>query len=128
MVRIPPVTDAELGILQLLWDRGRLTTRQITEQLYSEQTPSDLATVQKLLHRLEQKRLIERDRSSFVHTITARIDREQFAGQRLAEAAAKLAGGSLKPLLVHLVETEQLSRDDLAEIRKLIDKHRRKSE
>jgi BlaI family penicillinase repressor len=125
-VRIPPVSDAELGILQLLWDQGRLTTRQITEQLYPKQSSSDLATVQKLLHRLEQKRLIDRDRSSFVHTIAPRVDREQFAGKRLAEAATKLAGGSLKPLLVHLVETDQLSREDLAEIRKLIDKHRKK--
>jgi|HubBroStandDraft_6_1064221.scaffolds.fasta_scaffold44850_2 BlaI family penicillinase repressor len=123
---IPSVSNAELGILQLLWDRGRLTTRQIAERLYPKRTPSDLATVQKLVHRLEQKKLVERDRSSFAHTIAPRVDREQFAGKRLAEAAAKLAGGSLKPLLVHLVESDQLSREDLADIRKLIDKHRRK--
>jgi BlaI family transcriptional regulator, penicillinase repressor len=125
-VKIPLVSNAELGVLQLLWDQGRLTTRQIARQLYPKQTASDLATVQKLVERLEQKGLVERDRSSFVHTISPLVDRDRFAGQRLAEAAAKLARGSLKPLLAHLVESDQLSREDLEDIRKLIDKHRKK--
>src|SRR5580704_8423584 len=116
---IPSVSNAELGILQLLWDRGRLTTRQIAERLYPKRTPSDLATVQKLVSRLETKRLVERDRSSFAHTIAPRIDRDRFAAAQLAEGAAKLARGSLGPLLVHLVESAQLSPDELDEIRKL---------
>jgi BlaI family penicillinase repressor len=124
-MRFPAVSDAELAVLQLLWDQGRLTTRQITEQLYPKQSGSDLATVQKLVQRLENKKLVGRDRSLFVHTIIARIDRNAFAAQRLAETAAKLTSGSLKPLLAHLVESDQLSPDELDELRKLIDKHRK---
>lgn len=125
-MKLPLVSDAELAILQLLWDRGRLTTRQIAERLYPKQTGSDLATVQKLVQRLEQKGLVARDRSSFVHTIVAVIHRDEFAARRLAEAARKLAHGSLKPLLAHLVETDQLSDEELDDIRKLINRHRKK--
>jgi BlaI family transcriptional regulator, penicillinase repressor len=125
-VKIPAVSDAELDILQVLWDQGRLTTRQVARQLYPKQTASDLATVQKLVSRLEQKGLVERDRSSFVHTFAARVDRDRFAALRLAETAAKLARGSLKSLFAHLVESDQLSREELEDIRKLIDKHRKK--
>jgi BlaI family transcriptional regulator, penicillinase repressor len=124
-VKIAAVSDAELSVLQVLWDRGRLTTRQIARQLYPKQTASDLATVQKLVSRLEQKGLVERDRSSFAHTIAPLIDRERFAAAQLAQGAAKLARGSIGSLLVHLVESAQLSPDELAEIRKLIDKHRK---
>jgi BlaI family transcriptional regulator, penicillinase repressor len=124
-VKIPAVTDAELDILQVLWEQGRLTTREVARELYPKQTASDLATVQKLISRLEQKGLVERDRSAFVHTIAPRIDRDRFAAIRLAEAAAKLAHGSLKSLLAQLVESDQMSRKDLDDIRKLIDKHRK---
>lgn len=125
-MKLPPVSEAELAVLQLLWDRGRLTARQLTEQLYPKQSGSDFATVQKLVQRLEKKRLVTRDRSSFAHTINASIDRNTFAAHQLAEAARKLAHGSLRPLLAHLVESDQLSLEELRDIRKVIDNHRKK--
>ncbi len=125
-VIVPDVSDAELAVLQLLWDAERLTVRQITEQLYPRQSDSDLATVQKLIHRLEQKQLVCRDRTHFVHFIFPQISRNQFASRRLAETAEKLTRGSLQPLIAYLVEAERLSPDELDEIRKLINTHRRK--
>lgn len=126
-MNLPAVSDAELAVLQLLWDKGRLTVREITEQLYPRKTASDRATVQKLVERLENKGLIDRDRAQFVHTLFATVDRNAFAGQRLAETAEKLTRGSLKPLLAHLVETDQLSPEEQDEIRKLLNKHRKKN-
>lgn len=126
-MNVPVVSDAELAVLQLLWDQGQLTSRQITEQLYPELSSSDLATVQKLVQRLENKGLVSRDRTQFAHTISAVVDRNVFAAERLAETAAKFARGSLKPLLTHLVEHDQLSEAELDEIRKLIRRHRKKS-
>ena len=122
---IPDVSEAELLILQLLWDADRLTVRQITKKLYPRQTDSDLATVQKLIQRLEQKRLVGRDRTHFVHFVFPRISRNEFATRRLAETAERLTRGSLQPLIAHLVEAKRLSPDELDEIRKLINKHRR---
>jgi predicted transcriptional regulator len=54
MARTPnDITDAELGVLQVLWDLGSATVREIVERLYPESTLSLHATVQKLLERLE---------------------------------------------------------------------------
>ncbi len=64
-VKPQQVTDAELGVLKMLWDAESLTSREIREKLYPEGTPSDYGTVQKLLERLESKGLIARDRRSF---------------------------------------------------------------
>ena len=126
-MNIPAVSDTELAVLQLLWDQGQLSARQITEQLYPAQSSSDLATVQKLIQRLEKKNLVGRDRSAYVHAIYPLMDRNEFAGQRLAETAEKLTRGSLKPLLAHLVENDQLSPEEQDEIRKLLNKHRKKN-
>src|SRR5262249_10192887 len=56
MARTPPdVTDAELAVLQVLWDRGPATIRELTPLLYPDVTDASYATVQKLLERLEAK-------------------------------------------------------------------------
>jgi BlaI family penicillinase repressor len=125
--RAAHVTEAELAVLEVLWDRGPATAREITERLYPRGKPADVATVQKLLQRLEKKKFVSRDRSERVHRFSAAIPRQEFAGQQLSGLAEKLSGGSLTPLLVHLVEHNRLSRRELDELRALLANHKRRS-
>lgn len=118
------VTDAELAVLQLLWATDSMTVRELTEQLYPPGAGSSVATVQKLLQRLEAKRLIVRDRSQYAHTFSAAVARNDFAGKQLSDMAQKLSEGSLAPLLIHLVESDQLTKSELAEIRRLLNRHK----
>jgi predicted transcriptional regulator len=122
MARTPrDVTDAELAVLQVLWDRGPSTIRQITDQLYPEGRTAQYATVQKLLERLEDKDCVRRDRRPAVHVFAAAIDRGELIGRRLQTMAEKLCGGSLTPLLTHLVQSQKLSAAQRQELRDLID-------
>ncbi len=100
--------------------------REITERLYPRGQPADVATVQKLLQRLEEKRFVCRDRRERVHQFSAAMARKEFAGQQLSGLAEKLSGGSLTPLLVHLVENNRLSRRELDELRTLLENHKRR--
>jgi predicted transcriptional regulator len=61
-----------------------------------------------------------------VHRFSAAIPRQQFAGDQLSQLAEKLSGGSLTPLLVHLVENNRLSRRELDELRGLLENHKRR--
>jgi predicted transcriptional regulator len=115
------VTDAELAVLQVLWDRGACTIRQLTEALYPDGSDVSYATVQKLLERLESKRHVGRDRSGHAHRFHALTDRDTLVGQRLRGVAEKLTGGLLAPLLTHLVRAETLSRQERQQLRALID-------
>ena len=98
------VTDAELALLQSLWDEGPATIRQLVERVYRQTGTSVYATVQKLLDRLESKGCVERDRGGSVHVFRAAINRDELIGRRLRAVADSLCGGSLSPLLTHLVE------------------------
>ncbi|HEV3167312.1 MAG TPA: BlaI/MecI/CopY family transcriptional regulator [Isosphaeraceae bacterium] len=118
---IQDVTDAELAVLQVLWDRGSATIRQLTEATYGKGGASAYATVQKLLERLEAKECVHRDRRPSVHVFSAAIDRDDLIGRRLQTMAEKLCGGSLTPLLTHLVQAERLSPSELTVLRNLID-------
>ena len=98
------VTDAELALLQALWDEGPATIRRLVERVYDQEGTSVYATVQKLLERLEAKGCVVRDRSEPVHVFAAAIGRDELIGRRLRAVADSLCGGSLTPLLTQLVE------------------------
>jgi predicted transcriptional regulator len=118
------VTDAELAVLKVLWERGSATAREIRERLYPRGTRSDHGTTQKLLQRLEAKGFISRDRSGFAHVFRARLDRRAYAGQQLEALADKLTDGSLVPFIMHLVEGKGISPRERREIRELLDRLR----
>jgi len=122
MARTPQdVTDAELSVLQILWDSGPSTIRELADQLYPDGGTGGYATVQKLLERLEGKRFVVRDRSGGAHTFEARVDRDELIGRRLEDIVDKLCDGSFTPLLTQLVRRPNLSRDEREALRELVD-------
>jgi len=122
MARKPKdVTEAELAIMQLLWDKSARTVREMAETLYGDFGPSQNATVQKLLDRLEQKECVQRERSTWPHTYDAVLQRSDLITRQLQETADKLCDGSLTPLLTHLVKTKTLSKEDRKSLRSLLD-------
>jgi predicted transcriptional regulator len=122
MARTPQdVTDTELAVLQALWDGGPATIRHLTDVLYPGGGAAEYGTVQKLLDRLEKKGCVRRDRTAAAHTFTAVIGRDELIGRRLQTMAEKLCGGSLTPLLTHLVRGRRLSARERQELRALID-------
>ena len=116
------VTDAELAVLEVLWDVPSAAIRQITDALYPDAGVSEYATVQKLLQRLEVKGCVRRDRAGKAHRFAARVDRGELIGRRLNDLADRLCGGSLGTLLTHLVQPSRLSADDRAHLRSLLDR------
>jgi predicted transcriptional regulator len=116
------VTDAELAVLQVLWDRGEATIRQIADVVYARGGASGFATVQKLLERLEAKGCVSRARGAGVQVFSAALGRDELIGRRLEAMAEKLCGGSLTPLLTHLVRADRLSPGDVEVLRGLIDR------
>ncbi len=122
MARTPQdVTRTELAVLQVLWDQGAATIRQITDTLYPDGGAAHYATVQKLLDRLETKGLVTRQRTAAAHTFAAAAGRDELIGRRLQAVAEQLCGGSLTPLLTHLVKAKRLSARERQDLRDLID-------
>jgi predicted transcriptional regulator len=127
MARTPQdITDAELAVLQVLWEEGPATIRRLTDVLYTPGSVAHYATVQKLLERLELKECVTRERRPAGHLFAAAISRDDLIGRRLRAVAEKLCGGSLTPLLTHLMRTTRLSASERLELRGLIEELDRK--
>lgn len=122
------VTDAELAVLKTLWALGPSTIRQLTDELYPGGSAAHYATVQKLLDRLDSKSMVRRRVRDRVNVYTATRDRQDLIADRLRETADKLCEGSLTPLLTQLVGALRLSPDQVAELRKMVDRMERRKE
>ncbi len=122
MPRTPQdVTEAELSVLQRMWDKGAVTVRQLTDQLYPAGGGSEYATVQKLLERLGNKKYVVRNRDVWPHLFEAAVGRDELIGRRLQSTADQLCKGSLQPLITTLVKSKKLSAKDRKSLRGLLD-------
>lgn len=117
---VQSLANAELAVMELLWKEPRLSARAIRERLYPDASRAQHGTVQKLLQRLEVKGFVVRDRSEAVHFFAPAVQRQEYAGGQLEQLVDKLGGGSVAPLLTHLIEQKKISNDELARLRGLL--------
>ncbi|MGO9464999.1 MAG: BlaI/MecI/CopY family transcriptional regulator [Isosphaeraceae bacterium] len=121
-MKIEPVTEWELSILEVIWEQGAPTSRDIAAAIYERVTDSKMASVQKLLERLEAKGCVDRDRRERAHRFRALVSREDFLRHRLQGLADRLCGGAIVPLVTTLLRSKKgLSKKHGKELRRLID-------
>jgi predicted transcriptional regulator len=110
-------TDAELGILSVLWARGPSTVRQIAEAMGRE---AAYTTILKLLQIMTEKRLVVRDEGARTHVYTAAYTQDHTQRQLVADLLERAFDGSAAKLVVQALATGKTSAEDLAEIKKLL--------
>lgn len=120
-MKFPSLTNAELAIMKLFWQKDRLTAREIREHLYPDAARSQHGTVQRLLQRLTDKGYVECDRTFHVHLYSSTISRQGYAAGQLESLASKLTGGSLAPLITHLVNKKKISAEEIEKLRAILD-------
>ena len=113
-------TKADRAVLEVLWAQELATIRSISGQVCPGGGAAQHATVQKLLERLESKGCVRWQRSRIPHQFRARIDRGRLVADRLCGVADSLCGGSMAPLLTHLLESTRLSEADVAALRDVV--------
>ena len=123
---LPHVPDAELAVLQLLWERGPLTVRRVADVLYPGGGPSEYATAHRLLERLEEKHYVTRQKAEGVYLFRAALDREAVLGQQLETLVERMCGGSLQPLLSTLVKSKRLTAEELRGLLEMVEKESRR--
>src|SRR3954464_5804637 len=110
-------TDAELGILRVLWTRGPSTVRQVAEQMGRE---TGYTTILKLLQIMTEKRLVTRDESSRTHIYAPASTQEQTERQIVSDLVDRVFEGSATKLVLQALAGTKASPEELDEIKKLI--------
>jgi BlaI family penicillinase repressor len=119
---IPRPTDAELAILDVLWDRGQATVRDVYEVLY-EHDGGGYTTALKLMQVMHAKGLVERDDSARAHVFRAAVSREAARSRLLGPIVQRLFGGRPMDLVLSVLGTGAAPRpEELAQVRELLDR------
>ena len=114
-------TDAELAILRVLWERGPSTVRQVAGALGRE---AGYTTVLKLLQIMTDKGLVRRDASERTHVYRPSSTEDQTQRQLVSDLLERAFGGSASKLVLQALAASKATPEELAEIRKLLEKRR----
>src|SRR5215472_724840 len=113
----PRLTKLELQVLEALWQHGPCSVREIQETFPESGRPA-YTTVQTVVYRLERKKVLRCvKRISNANIFEAVISRKDAQGRLINELLA-LLGGRAKLVMAHLVETGELTLDDVKEVEK----------
>ena len=112
----PKLSRLELKIMEALWTKGASSVREIQEAFPAKRRPA-YTTVQTIVYRLEAKNAVRRTKKiGNAHIFEAVLSRTA-AQRRLIDEVLGLFGGRAQPLMSHLIESGQLTLDDIEEAR-----------
>ena len=119
--KTPRPTEGELNILQVLWERGPKTVREV-QRILNETMATGYTTVLKLLQIMTDKGLVERDDTVRPQIYRARHSREHTQRRLLRDLLDRAFGGSVKSLVLQALAARKSSPEELQAIEKLLDR------
>jgi BlaI family penicillinase repressor len=122
----PKPTVMELAILRVLWERGACTVREVHEVLDGER-PTGYTTVLKLMQIMTAKGMVIRNEDSRAHVYEARQPAENTKRQLVSDLVQRAFAGSASELMMHALSGQKTSREEIDEIRRMLDEHERKT-
>ena len=118
----PRPTDAELEILTVLWSRGPATVRDVHETIAGRR-PTQYTTVLKQLQVMAEKGLVLRNDDQRAHVYEAARPREWTQKQLAGDILQRAFNGSAKSLMIGALSSRKASKQELAELRALLDEY-----
>jgi predicted transcriptional regulator len=107
-------TDRELEIMRVVWELGEATAREIQQQLSGDRHYNSVLTIIRVL---ERKGHLTHRAEGKAHVYRARQQAEKSRNKVLSHLISQVFGGSPASLVLHLVETGDLTEEDLREVR-----------
>ena len=120
-MKSPKLTNLELTVMEALWNNGSSSIREIQETFPESERPA-YTTVQTTVYRMENKNAVRRTKKiGNAHIFDASISRNAAHG-KLVDNLLALFGGSVAPVMAHLIETGKLTIEDLEEAKETLRK------
>jgi predicted transcriptional regulator len=108
----PKLSKLELKIMEALWTRGASSVREIQESFPAKRRPA-YTTVQTIVYRLEAKNALKRTKKIGNAHIFEAVISQTAARRKLIDDILGLFGGRAQPLMSHLIESGQLTLEDI---------------
>ncbi|SFE10311.1 BlaI family transcriptional regulator, penicillinase repressor [Paenibacillus catalpae] len=124
MKEMPRISDAEWEVMKVLWAKSPMTAGEVIESL-ADITDWSPKTIRTLLTRLVQKEVITFDSNSKPYVYSPLVAEEESTRAETQSFLKRLyGGGALKPMLVNFLKYEQLSKEDIQELKSILDERK----
>jgi BlaI family penicillinase repressor len=117
----PEPTRSELEILQVLWKHGPSTVRSVNDTLNEQKRAVQYTSTLKLMQIMVEKGILIRDESAMKHIYSAAVEEKTFKGVLLDRFVDSMYDGSATSLMMQLLGNKKTSKEELDQIRKLLD-------
>ena len=115
------IGEAELEVLQTLWEHGPATVREVMNKLHEHGRQLAYTTVLTFLTRLEQKGCVTSDKSDLAYVYRPKVTRDKVSRTRLDAVLDSFYDGSPGPLVLQLIREGKFTGDEIAELQDVID-------
>ena len=119
---LPRISEAEWVVMEVIWDSGPIGASEIVEQLVP-QTGWNHRTIRTMLNRLVGKAALTYREQGNRYLYRAKVKRKSYVREQSRSFVEKVFGGDAASMLVHFVENENLSGDELQRLRDKLDEH-----
>lgn len=119
MSEAPALTELQISLLRVLWDRNEATVAEICEALRSER-PLAPTTVATLLSRLEKRGVVSHRTVARQYVYRAIVSEQDVRQSMVGELTERLFDGDVTALVNHLLVSEAVGPDDLRKVRALL--------
>jgi BlaI family transcriptional regulator, penicillinase repressor len=116
---IPKISDSQWQVMRVLWSKGKATANEIVAGL-PESTSWKPRTVKTLINRLLQKKAIGFEKNAKEYLYFSLISEKDCAGAENRSFIQRVYGGAIKPMLAAFLEEENLSPEDIKELKRIL--------
>lgn len=121
------ISEAEYEVMKVIWENFPVSTNEIIEKFEnkSEWSPK---TIQTLISRLVKKGIITYEKQSRVYIYTPLISENEYINQESKSFLDKFYNGTINSMVLNFIEEDALSDEDIDELKKILDKSKKKGE
>ncbi len=120
MKRLPKISESEWLVMQVLWSRGVLTANDVVEKLAGK-TKWKPKTVKTLINRLVKKGAVKFKKEGRKYRYYAAVSQAKCVRTESRSFVQRVYGGAARPMLAAFLEDAELSAEDIAELKKILE-------
>ncbi len=120
MPKIAELGPLELEVMQIVWERGASTVRDVIGALNTEGRKLAYTTIQTIMTRLEEKGFLAHKAEGVSYRYTAKISKKRVQHSLLSRFVDQVFDGAVGPLVASLAESKKLTAEDIEQLRKVL--------
>ncbi|MBU8769407.1 BlaI/MecI/CopY family transcriptional regulator [Cytobacillus oceanisediminis] len=121
MREIPQISEAEYEVMKVVWKYESISTPEVVEKL-SEKSDWKPNTIHTMLARLVKKNALKARKEGRVFIYTSLIEEHKYVEHKSKSFLQQFFGGTLNSMVLNFIENEQLSNEDISELKKILSK------